>query len=214
MKTLNCTLVILLTVLFAACSAAPRILTKELSPEEKYDLWQKASTPGPFHQKLQALIGKWDTAVTLRTEPDALAQVSRGFAECTWILGGRFVQESYHGVLAEMPFIGFGLLGYDNVLSRYVSIWADSFGTGLLVSTGEVDADAKVLTLTGSFQDPLSGATKQARTVTRIIDNDHHLFEMYETDETGGEQKSLQISYSRRVNSTKEMPGKPHPPTQ
>jgi hypothetical protein len=36
------------------------------------------------------------------------------------------------------------------------------------------------------------------RSVTRIVDNNTHVFEMYETDKKGEEVKMMEITYARK----------------
>ena len=56
-----------------------------------------------------------------------------------------------------MDFEGFALLGYDNLAKEYLSIWADSFMTGVMHFKGSCDASGKVITLAGEFNHPGKG---------------------------------------------------------
>ena len=47
-----------------------------------------------------------------------------------------------------MPFEGMGIVGYDNLLKKFVSVWIDNMGTGLMPGTGTYDAATKTYTYT------------------------------------------------------------------
>ena len=47
------------------------------------------------------------------------------------------------------------------------------------------------------YEDPVRGPMK-LRSVTRIMDDDTHLFEMYGTDKSDIEQKMMEITYTRK----------------
>jgi hypothetical protein len=73
----------------------------------------------------------------------------------------------------------------------------DSMGTGLYYLEGPTGLDPKVITAYGSYDDPMEGPMK-LRSVTRIVDNDTHVFEMYGTGKNGQEMKMMEITYTRK----------------
>ena len=78
-----------------------------------------------------------------------------------------------------------------------VSTWMDSMGTGIFHMEGKAGRDAKRITLTGRYDDPLQGPMK-LRAVTKLVDRDHEVFEMYGAAKTGKETKMLEIVYTRK----------------
>ena len=54
-------------------------------------------------------------------------------------------------------FNGIGFIGYDNVSKKYVSTWMDTAGTGMMWSTGTMDASGKVLSMKATVNDPSTG---------------------------------------------------------
>ena len=60
-----------------------------------------------------------------------------------------------------------------------------------------MDYTGKVLTMKGEYESPLDGKMVHYRMVTRIIDENKHVFEMYEKKE-GKEVKGMEITYTRR----------------
>jgi hypothetical protein len=53
-------------------------------------------------------------------------------------------------------------------------------GTALLVFEGTGSADGRTITQESRYDDPIKGPVKW-RSVTKLVDNDTHVFEMYAT---------------------------------
>src|SRR6266545_885002 len=136
---------ITMAFVFAACVSAAtaqekakKPAAKPTPPDEKamMEAWQKASTPGEMHKKLDAMAG---TLVN------------------SWTLGDRFVEQKYEGTFMGQPFTGIGYVGYDNVKKKYVSVWMDSAGTGMMSSVMTSDPEGKVFTAKSTVDDPMTG---------------------------------------------------------
>jgi hypothetical protein len=95
------------------------------------------------------------------------------------------------------PFTGIGVTGYDNHTKKYVSTWMDSMGTGIFFFEGTASADGKTITQEACYDDPLKGPMKW-RSVTRIVDDNTLVFEMYGADKRGKEEKMMEITYTRK----------------
>ena len=93
-------------------------------------------------------------------------------------------------------FNGINVTGYDNHSDKYVSVWMDSMSTAILFFKG-TELDGKIISLASSYDDPVRGPMRW-RSVTRIADENSHVFEMYGTDRTGKEEKMMEITYTRR----------------
>jgi len=163
------------------------------------EAWKKMSEPGEFHAHLQPLVGRWNQVTKHRMSPDQPWEESTGIAEYRWILDGRFLQQDVKGEMAEgYPFIGLGIMAYDNVKRKYVSVWADNFMSGFMLAEGACDDSGKVITFQGEYSDPMTGKIQKDKSVFRIINNDKHVFEMYGTTPDGKEFRSLEVTYTRR----------------
>lgn len=164
------------------------------------EAWMKASTPGQFHAYLKPMEGKWTYKIKMRMTEEMPWEEGSGASEYSMSLGGRFLTQTVKGDPSPPfpPFEGFGLLGYDNLKKQYVGTWADNMSTSIMTSTGTADASGKVITMTGSYQDPMTGKEKKSRTVTKVVDADNFTFEMYESTEGVKEFKSLEITYTRK----------------
>jgi hypothetical protein len=178
-------------------------MTKETKQKGKMDIQammdvnQKLASPGAPHELLARMAGSWNTKGKAWMEFGAPPTEFTGTSEQKMTLGGRFLQQEYAAKLMGSPYNGIGINGYDNHKQKYVSTWMDSMGTGIMVFEGNHEADGNTITQECRFDDPVKGPVKW-RSVTRIVDDDTHLFEMYTTDAGGKEEKMMEIIYSRR----------------
>jgi len=178
-------------------------MEKEKGQEAKNDMqtmmevYTKLGAPGETHKVLASMAGRWNTKIKSWMEADKLPMESTGTCEQKMILGGRFLQQEFNGEMMGSPFTGIGVTGYDNHTKKYVSTWIDSMGTAILFFEGTGSADRKTITQEACYDDPIKGPMKW-RSVTRIVDDDTHLFEMYGTDKSGKEVKMMEITYTRR----------------
>lgn len=173
--------------------------TKTPTQDEMMAVYMKYATPGPNHKLLEPLIGSWNVTTKFKMGPDAPMDSSTGTSECKWILGGRFVSEEVTGDMGGMPFHGLGLTGYDNYKQKFFNIWMDEMSTTYMISTGAVDSSGKIFTLTGTYEDYLTGGNvKLFKMVTRIINPDKHVNEMYDTAPDGKEYKTFEATYTRK----------------
>lgn len=160
---------------------------------------KEVGSPGQGHINLQPLVGKWETQTKIWMDPKAAPQISKGKANHEWVLGKRFIKEEYQGEFGGEPFQGMGTIGYDNVKQEYISTWIDSMSTGMMSSQGRFDPSTKSLEMSGKYTCPMLGREMQNRNVTRILNNNMHIFEMYDHTPDGKEFKSLEITYKRKA---------------
>jgi hypothetical protein len=161
------------------------------------EVYTKLATPGEPHKALASMAGRWNTKIRSWMEPDKPPMESTGTSEQKMILGGRFLQQEFHGEMMGSPFTGIGVTGYDNHTQKYVSTWIDSMGTAILFFEGTGSADGKTITQECGYDDPIKGPIKW-RSVTRIVDDNNHVFEMYGTDKSNKEEKMMEITYTRK----------------
>ncbi|HVG02888.1 MAG TPA: DUF1579 domain-containing protein [Nitrospira sp.] len=161
------------------------------------NVYAKLATPGELHSRMASRAGSWNTVTKEWTDPQKPPTESTGACEHTMVLGGRFLRQECTGDMMGQPFIGLGFLGYDNKGKKYVSMWMDSMGTGIFHMEGKAGKDANRITLLGRYDDPLQGPMK-LRAVTKLIDMDHEVFEMYGAGKNNTERKMLEIVYTRK----------------
>lgn len=154
------------------------------------------ATPGPAHKVLEGRVGKW-SAQMKTMEPGKEPTMSTGTSEVKWILGGRFLEDTFTGTFMGEPFHGRGMTGFDNMKKKYVSTWIDTAGTGITMSEGMFDAGTKTFTYTGECPDCMAGKYVKSRTVDKMVDADHWTMQMYTPGPDGKEAMSMEISYTR-----------------
>jgi hypothetical protein len=156
--------------------------------------------PGPEHKVLAKLEGVWSANVKAWFMPGKPPEESTATMKRTLILGGRYLREEFEGKFGGEAFSGVSLVGYDRLRKKYVSTWADSMSTGIMISEGTYDADAKSFTYRTDDVDPMTGRKMKGRDLLRFDTDDKLTFEMYRAPAEDGakEFKLLEIVYTRK----------------
>jgi hypothetical protein len=166
------------------------------SQAELEQLMEAYAQPGEAHERLQKMVGEWDVAVTAyEAGPDNPVE-STAVAKMETMLEGRFLRQTFEGEFNGRKFTGVGISGYDNALKKYVGMWIDNFGTGIMHLTGEYDEETETLTETGKASTPLG--EMQFKMVTKQPSDDSIEFTMYMSLPGVGEQKMMESKYTRR----------------
>jgi hypothetical protein len=169
------------------------------SPEAMMEQYLKIGQPGPAHKELEKRAGKWEHVTKMWFDPSKPPTESKGTTEYRLILGGRYLLQEFSGEFLGKPFNGVGFIGYDNFKKQYITVWIDSIGTSVFTSLGSPDASGNVITYIGEMDEPVTGEkNKKIRSVERIVDNDRHIFEMYDNIPGVGEVKTMEITYTRK----------------
>lgn len=169
-----------------------------MDPKAVMDTYTKLATPGEPHKRMARLAGSWSTTTKAWTDPDKPPMESTGSCEQIMLLGGRFLHMECTGDMMGQSFTGIGLNGYDNHTKKYMSTWMDSMGTAIYYMEGTASADGKTITQKGHYDDPIEGPMK-LRSVTKLLDENTEIFEMYGTDKRGKERKMMEITYRRKL---------------
>ena len=170
----------------------------QMDEKAMMDLYMKAATPGPEHQSLAKLAGNWKLDVTAWMSPGAPPEKSTSTAKFETLLGGRYLQQTVSGTMGGQPFEGIGLEGFDNVSKERWGTWIDNMGTGTMLSHGKCAAGAKICTMTGTMNDPLTGKPCSIREVMTMTGDNTFTFDMYGPDPAGKEVHMMQILYTRQ----------------
>jgi hypothetical protein len=166
--------------------------------DEMMKKMEELAAPGPEHKALDSLAGDWVVESRFIMAPDAPPTVSKGTSKKKWILGGRFVQEELSAEFMGKPFQGVGITGYDKIKKKYVGSWMDSMGTSLSTMEGSADSGGKIVTLTGTMDDPMTGQmNKPIKYVLRIEGPNKHILEMHDPS-LGEKSKMGEVLYTRK----------------
>jgi Protein of unknown function (DUF1579) len=179
----------------AKASAAPQ----KMDPQAMAAMMEKMAAPGPNHERFKMLAGDWNLTVKWTMDPSQPTQETKSTSTITTLMDGRYCEEQTVGEMMGKPFQGMGLTGYDNVLKKYVGVWVDNMGTGIMSSQGTADASGNVINWTAESSDPATGKMTKSRGVTRYLDDNHHVFEMYMKGPDGKEFKAMEITYERKM---------------
>jgi hypothetical protein len=162
------------------------------------DYTQKFGTPGPEHKLLEPLVGTWEAKVKFWMDPGESPQTSEGTLVRKSILDGRFVQEQYEGKIADKPFHGVGMRGYDRGKKKYTATWADSMSTALHECEGTYDDATKTWTFRSECECPITGKHVTMRDTLRIVSPDEERLEMYRQLGDEKEMKMMEITLNRK----------------
>lgn len=69
--------------------------------------------------------------------------------------------------------------------------------TGIYFFEGTAGPEGKTITQESRYDDPVQGPMKY-RAVTKIVDDNTMVFEMYGTDKRGKEEKMMEMAYARK----------------
>jgi len=168
--------------------------------EEMMKKWEESMTPGEHHKLLEKCVGTWDSEVKMwMNGPDGDATVTRGTSVNTMALGGRYLQQDFKGETMGRPFAGTGFTGYDNFNKKYVGFWIDNMSTGMSTMEGSLSKDRKTLTMWGKMDEPMTGEkNKKVKYVTKLVDDNKQVFEVYDVQAYGEKKPTMQITYTRK----------------
>jgi hypothetical protein len=111
--------------------------------------------------------------------------------------GGLWLERDLKFAVGQSTIHTRGLETYDPVKKKYISIQVDSMATAPTIVEGNYDDAQTTLTQTGEARD-FKGAPEQVKNVTKQIDDDHVVVDVYRIFPDGKERKMLTIEYTRR----------------
>lgn len=159
--------------------------------------WEDYMTPGEVHKVFAMDAGSWKCESKMWMDPAKAPEMATMTADIKMTFGGRYQEAAYKGNIMGMPFEGKGTLGFDNASGKVVSTWHDNMSTGIMYMTGDYDNSKKVITLTGEMTDLVTKKIKNYREIYTIVDDNTRKMEMFDTDPSGKEYKSMEITMTR-----------------
>ena len=187
---------ILTLLIILSLFLAPNMFSQDEDMAAQQQAWMEYMTPGPMHEMMAKTAGDWKTTIKYWMDSSGDPMVSEGTSKSEMILGGRYLKETSNSTVMGMPMEGISITGYDNSTKEFTSVWIDNMGTGTTVAKGTYDEETKTITLYGSMVDPMTGKDTKYREVINIVDDNHHVFEMY-VDQDGQEVKNMEVEYAR-----------------
>jgi len=174
----------------------PEMSAEELAHMQAY---MKLMQPGEAHKLLHKYVGTWDTVSKIwMGGPNSPPMESTGSSTFKSVLGGNWIMEEHTGSMMGMPYLGFGMMGYDNYKNLYVSTWYSNMGTELLQMTGSRHPKTGITTMYGTMDEPqLNVHGRTVKYVSKPTGDDHFTFSIIDLH-AGDDYKVIEISYTRR----------------
>jgi hypothetical protein len=167
--------------------------------EEKKDKAQApdADQPGPEHRQLARLAGEYTTVSKFRLKSDDAPMESKGTAKLTSVLDGRFLLEENTGTQFGQLYKGVRLVGYNNATKQYEASWSYSLSTAIMTMTGTGKDEGKIIEWTAHFMNE-KGARQSLYVVTRQLDGDHFVVELFGKTTEGEKGPAVETTYTRK----------------
>ena len=186
------------SALVPAFSSAPVPQDHEGDMASMLEQARKYTEPGEHHKLLERFLGKWDTETRLFMGDKPLP-ASKGTAEASWLIEGRWIQNKSTGSMMGRPLETFTVMGYDNFKQSYVSTVVSSMDTAMNRSEGDLDPGGDVLLLYGTLDEYLTGEhDKMVKTVIRFLSKDEHVMEIHDLPIGEKNTKVVEVRYTRR----------------
>ncbi|MBP1222211.1 DUF1579 domain-containing protein [Flavobacterium sp. 1355] len=159
--------------------------------------WTEYATPGSLHKMMADETGTWNCEMTFWMEPNGKPDKATSTATIKMILGGRYQEANYSGMMMGQPFEGKSTLAYNNASKEFTTTFIDNMGTGIMVATGKFDEKSKSMELKGEMVNPLNGKKTPYREIYTIVDANTRKMEMFDF-KNGEEYKSMEILMKRK----------------
>ncbi|MEC9372609.1 MAG: DUF1579 family protein [Planctomycetota bacterium] len=176
----------------------------EMTPEQAQAMqnWQDYATPGKEHEMLKHFAGEWDVKMVMWEEPGSAPNESMAESHCKMIYDGKFLVEKMKGTFdwggMTFDFEGMGTTGYDNLQDKYVFTWMDNMGTGIMTGYGTSTDGGKTIKFQSECPNPVTMEMEKCESVSKIVNDDTHMFIMYKPDSNGKMFKHMEATYMRK----------------
>lgn len=158
---------------------APSVSAQEAAPspdslQKLMAAYMELAQPGPEHQLLNDMAGKWNMELTMWPQPGAEPLKSNLTGEFNLILGGRFLQSTSRGKIFGMDSETMQIMGFDRRSKKYTLVAFDTQGTYSVSAAGTMDPKTSTLTMYGEDVDPVMNMVQKYDFVIKVIDKDTH----------------------------------------
>jgi hypothetical protein len=153
---------------------------------------------GPQQAALGELLGSWDVDIVL-SDGSKPAQHSKGKAEYSWVIKGRWLGCHLTGEMLGFPYEEFTILGYDSYAKNIVEVAVESVDNSMLLSRGPTSGpDQPVTALYGELDEYSAGVLHSPyKVVLKHVNHDRHVTTVVGFDSSGNEVKKVEFSFSR-----------------
>jgi len=187
----------LLLLVLTLCPALLNAQTEQPDQQKMAQEYMKMMSPNENHAYFKDIAGKWDVKTVAWMAMGQESTVTKGTCDASLMFGGRFLMMKFSSTMMGQPFEGIEILGYDNLKKKYVTFWIDNQSTNFYLTEGTRDSLTKVETETGDWGTPMGG-TMPVRSVTKVVNKDTIVYELYMTMPGGQEFKSVENTMTRK----------------
>jgi hypothetical protein len=199
-RTARALVAVLSIALPAAAGAQEKPTREEIAKLQQ--IMMESMAPGPEHERLAKLVGRWTQEVRMWPEPGAEPMTFTGNVENRMILGGRFLVSEGTAGEGAMQVSSMTILGFDRRNGWYTSAGYDTWGTYHVAAHGGFDAARNAIVMSGSDSVPSANHTQTWDFVLRTVDADTYVWEIVFTDSIhtkgGPPFKMVEITFRRR----------------
>jgi hypothetical protein len=158
----------------------------------------KISALGPHHAALGQYVGRWDVEIAF-SGAMMPAQRSKGTAEYSWIIEGRWLGQRIKGQMLGRPYESFSIVGYDTFSKNRVAVTVGSTDSSMNVVRGLwADPNEQATAMYGTLEDFISGELhKPFKVVNRNIDANRHVTEIWEFGGNDSGVKVMEFTFTR-----------------
>jgi hypothetical protein len=133
---------------------------------------------GPQHTALAKYLGRWDVDIAL----PRMTTHSRGSAEYSWVIEGRWLGCRIKGTMLGQPFEEFTILGYDSYSQSAVEVSVESADNSMVLSRGSAaDPKQSSSVLYGELDEYTRGSLHRPfKVVERWLSDHRHVTEVWD----------------------------------
>lgn len=164
--------------------------------------------PGPMHERLNALLGKWQVEMTIYIAGGTPEKpiISRDLTcRREWIAetGNRYLRDVTEGSVGGNPYYRMGLLGYSTMDKGYEWVTVDALNANMMIYRGRNGDSSQDISMSGEFTDQgvlgehYVGKSVRMRTVIHIESSERNVVELYVTPPQAHEFLAARAIYTR-----------------
>ena len=160
-------------IVFIVATAFAQDMKKQEDQKKAMEAYMKAAAVTENHHFLAKYAGDWKVEVTYWMAPGEPPTKSTATFKGEMMLDGRYLEMTFNGFMLGRPFNGIQLVGFDNMEQKYNTLWIDNTSTNFFITKGT--REGKVLSETGEWPDPVTGAVVPVKARTTWISDDEYL---------------------------------------
>jgi hypothetical protein len=188
--------IVLMSVLLIALPALAQEKKTDAEQQKAMEIFIKMGAVTENHEFLKKYVGGWDCQVKGWMAPGQPPTVSQGSFQGDMRLDGRYLFMDFKGEMFGQPFNGLQIIGFDNMQQKYITLWIDNTSTFFFTTLGT--RQDNVISETGLWPDPLTGAQAPVKARTTWVNADEYLYEQFMVMPDKSEFKSMEMSCKRR----------------